>query len=187
MRAEQLEDPETIAVLALACRDSEIVRFAYQGAEGRLAERQVEPVALVPRARRWYQVAWDRERDDWRMFRLDRLTDLVRAGVVAARREVPGADAAEFVEERLAVPSSPRFAATVRIEVSFGEVDGYLGHYTSGLQAAGPAYTLWRISDDRLEVVAGALMWLVWPFEVVAGEELQRFLRELAAWCNTCR
>lgn len=180
IRAEQLVDPETIAVLALACRDSEIVRFTYQAADGRLAERRVEPVALVPRGRRWYLVAWDKERDDWRTFRLDRLTGLVRAGVVASRREIPGSDAAAFVEDRFAVASSPRLVATVRIEAPFDEVDRYLRDYTSGLEADGLTHTLWKISDDRLEVLAGALTWLVWPFEIVAGEELRRFTQAFA-------
>ncbi len=177
IQAEQLVDPETIAVLALACRDSGLVRFSYHAADGRAGERRVEPVALVPRRRRWYLVAWDRERHDWRTFRLDRLTDLVRTGVTTSRRHIPGSDAAAFVEQRFATTASPRFVATIRIEATFGDVERYLGHYTGGLEADGPTHTLWRISDDRLEVLAGALAWLVWPFEIVTGDELHQFMR----------
>lgn len=72
VRSGEVVDPETFAVLALACRDSEVVRFGYRGADGTRTDRRVECVALVPLGRRWYLLAWDTGRSDWRTFRLDR-------------------------------------------------------------------------------------------------------------------
>lgn len=62
--------------LATALRDRRLVRFTYQRADGAVAERTVEPERLVTRGRRWYLHAFDRDRDDWRLFRFDRMDDV---------------------------------------------------------------------------------------------------------------
>jgi predicted DNA-binding transcriptional regulator YafY len=61
----------------------------------------VEPAAVVYSGHRWYLVAFDLDRDDWRTFRLDRLRGRVRLGERGRRRIVPGGDPAAFVRERL--------------------------------------------------------------------------------------
>src|SRR5213079_1482266 len=66
-------DPQHLTVIAGACRDSERLRFAYRSRDGTDSRREVEPHALVNLGRRWYLVAWDRGRADWRSFRIDRL------------------------------------------------------------------------------------------------------------------
>ena len=170
-------DPECLAMLALACRDSEIVRFSYLAADGTSSARRTESVALVPVARRWYLLAWDADRDDWRTFRVDRISHVQRTRVLVDRREVPGEDAAAFVQRRFALGNPVEVEATVRIEASLAEVDAYLGRYTSGLSAEGDV-TLWKIRAERVEFLFGALAWLRWQFEIVAGAELQRFVDE---------
>ena len=82
-------DADALAVLALACRDNEQVRFDYRRRDGDEAQRLVEPHNLVSAGRRWYLVGWDVRREDWRTFRLDRL-DAPRLGGVRFRpRELP--------------------------------------------------------------------------------------------------
>lgn len=92
-------DPEALVTLALACRDSERVRFEYVTAAGGSAERQVEPLRLVSLNRRWYLVAYDLDRQDWRSFRLDRLRDPRSTGSRFRPRELPTRDAVTFVRE----------------------------------------------------------------------------------------
>jgi predicted DNA-binding transcriptional regulator YafY len=174
-----LVDPETFAVLALACRDSELLRLAYLAPDGTRTVRKVEPSALVPVGRRWYLLSWDLERGDWRTFRLDRIAESTRTHVIVPRRKVPGG-AASFVVERLSARQTTPFQATVRIAAPLTEVEAYLGAYTSGLSADGAHHTSWRIRDERLEILAGALTWLVWPFEITEGGELREFVREFA-------
>ena len=65
--------PPAPDLLAAACRDTERLRFAYRSRDGAESRREVEPHALVNLGRRWYLVAWDRGREDWRTFRVDRL------------------------------------------------------------------------------------------------------------------
>jgi predicted DNA-binding transcriptional regulator YafY len=94
-------DPDALAVLALACRDREQVRFDYRRRDGEEASRLVEPHQLVSSGRRWYVVAWDVRRDDWRTFRIDRLERPRLGGVRFAARSLPGGDAAAFVAESI--------------------------------------------------------------------------------------
>ena len=70
-----LSDPESLVRIALACRDSERLTFGYRSATDATTEREVEPHRLVSLGRRWYLVAYDLDRHDWRSFRMDRIDD----------------------------------------------------------------------------------------------------------------
>lgn len=67
---------ELLVTLARACRDTVRVRFHYVGSSGAEAERTVEPVRMVATRHRWYLMAWDTVRNDWRTFRLDRMREV---------------------------------------------------------------------------------------------------------------
>ncbi|MEV7309841.1 WYL domain-containing protein [Streptomyces microflavus] len=62
--------------------------------------RRVEPHHLVTWGRRWYLVAWDLDRDDWRTFRADRITPRTPTGPRFLPRELPGASVAAFITAR---------------------------------------------------------------------------------------
>src|SRR5438105_8151897 len=94
-------DPQHLTVIAAACRDSQCLRFGYHSRDGADSRREVEPHSLVNLGRRWYLVAWDRRREDWRTFRIDRLDRPASTGVRFAPRSLPAADAAAYVEERI--------------------------------------------------------------------------------------
>ena len=82
-------DPQHLTTIAAACRDSECLRFDYRSRDGTATRREVEPHSLVNLGRRWYLVAWDRRREDWRTFRVDRLSRPAATGM-----QVHGAHAA---------------------------------------------------------------------------------------------
>jgi predicted DNA-binding transcriptional regulator YafY len=67
-------DPGALAVLARCCRNHEIVAFDYHGRARAATRRRVEPHQLLTLAWRWYLLAFDPERDDWRIFRVDRIS-----------------------------------------------------------------------------------------------------------------
>lgn len=113
-------DPELLATLAGACRDGVRVRFGYVAKDEKASQRWVEPAAVVHSGYRWYLVAFDLDRDDWRTFRMDRIRGRVRLGERGQRRTVPGGDAAAYVRQQLrsgrggdgeAVPGRIRVAA----------------------------------------------------------------------------
>src|ERR671930_763502 len=95
-------DPHDLTVIAAACRDSECLRFAYRGRDGAESRREVEPHSLVNHGRRWYLVAWDRRRDDWRTFRLDRIAKPAPMGLRFMPRRLPAKDAAAYVAQSIA-------------------------------------------------------------------------------------
>jgi predicted DNA-binding transcriptional regulator YafY len=106
-------DASVLTVLAQACRDQERVGFRYAARGREPQERTVEPHRLVSHGRRWYLVAWDIDRTDWRTFRIDRLADPVATTSPFRPRELPGGDAAAFV--RTAIAGAPRYDVEVLV------------------------------------------------------------------------
>ena len=94
-------DHTVLATLALGCRDGERVRLEYRAADGTPSSRRVEPFRLVPLGRRWYLVAYDLERHDWRTLRIDRIVSAEGTGVPFAARTPPFDDVAAHVRERV--------------------------------------------------------------------------------------
>ena len=73
------------------------MQFGYTARAGEMSNREVDPHRLVLTGRRWYLVAWDLHRSDWRTFRLDRLTEPEPTGERAIPRQLPANDAGQFV------------------------------------------------------------------------------------------
>ena len=117
--------PESLSVFAAACRDHEHVRFDYRRSDGESSRRIVEPYHLVTAGRRWYLVAWDGQRDDWRTFRLDRIQEPRSVSSHFTPREIPGGDAAGFVAASLGFGDRHHEAKLV-IHAPFTEVEGVL-------------------------------------------------------------
>ena len=90
-------DAHVLAVIAAACRDHEVLGIDYRKHDGSETTRSVEPFRLVNLGRRWYLVAWDRDRHGWRTFRVDRLTPKHSSGPHFVPREPPAEDIAAYV------------------------------------------------------------------------------------------
>ncbi|AOS61896.1 HTH domain-containing protein [Actinoalloteichus hymeniacidonis] len=97
-------DAEVLIAVSTAVRAREILRFDYvsvgRDASAAPARRRVEPHHVVLGAGRWYLVAWDLDAEDWRVYRLDRLTPRVPTGPRFTPRTVPGGDVREFLAAR---------------------------------------------------------------------------------------
>lgn len=94
-------DADLLATLAGACRERVRLRFGYVSREEKASQRHAEPAAVVHSGYRWYLVAFDLDRDDWRTFRIDRIRGRVRVGERGRRRALPGGDPAAFVRRQL--------------------------------------------------------------------------------------
>src|SRR5579871_2537246 len=104
---------EHLVQLALACDQNRRVRFDYRTRGGEAAERRVEPHHLVATDRRWYLIGFDLDRDDWRTFRVDRMSEVVLTGHGFARR--PLSDPGRLVAEAITA-AGYRYRAVVRVE-----------------------------------------------------------------------
>jgi predicted DNA-binding transcriptional regulator YafY len=96
-RAGPQVDGRLLALLAAAARDREILRFSYADHGGSTSERRVEPYRLVNAGRRWYLVAFDVHRGDWRTFRVDRISSARGVGHRFRARPLPAEDIAGYV------------------------------------------------------------------------------------------
>ena len=107
-------DPVVLTTVVAACRDHEILTFDYTTRTSATGPRRVEPHALVTGAGLWYLIAYDTDRADWRLYRLDRLTQPIPTGHRVPARELPATDPATFVADKItAAPVRYRSIATI--------------------------------------------------------------------------
>jgi predicted DNA-binding transcriptional regulator YafY len=172
-------DAASLTTVAQACRDTERLRFAYTAAGGERTEREVEPLRLVSMRRRWYLVAFDLGRHDWRSFRLDRLVRPVATGVRFRPRDLPAPDAATFVRSRLEqLPVT--HSVEVVVDAPAVDVRPRLGSWAS-VEPAGDARCRVRMTTDNLAWPALALAGVDAEFSVVGPPEMVDYLRAVAA------
>ncbi len=171
-------DPQGLTAIASACRDREPLRFAYRGRDGERSRRLVEPHSLVNLGRRWYLVAWDRDRLDWRTFRVDRLSSPTPAGGRFEPRSLPdGAEPAAYVTANLA---GGRHAHEARVTVRCPAADLRERQWLWGtVEPAGPDSCEYRTGDDDLDWLALRIAMLPWDFVVREPLELIDRLRTL--------
>ncbi len=107
-------DAEVLTAIAGACRNHERLRFGYGDAQGAETSRSVEPLRLVHTGRRWYLVAFDLDRQDWRTFRVDRITDVPAGSFRFTPRPPPAEDLAAYVSRSISTaPYSHQFVVRV--------------------------------------------------------------------------
>jgi len=174
--AAELVDPDALVLAAATIANHERLRFRYRD-EG----RHVEPRALVTAGRRWYLLAFDLDRDDWRTFRLDRATKLTATGARAAAREIPGGDVAAFVTSQT-MQMAPTYPADVTIHAPATHVVDRLGGPPPGTLTDLPDGTCrWLAPRDTLDWHTLRLASIGLPFEVGGPPELAAHLRSTAA------
>ncbi|MFI5916250.1 helix-turn-helix transcriptional regulator [Dactylosporangium sp. NPDC051541] len=174
-------DLDTLTRIAAAAHEHSRMRFEYAAHGGDTSARDVEPHTLVYTGRRWYLLAWDSDRRDWRTFRADRITLLPDDGPPQRfiPREPPGGDAAAYVLRRV-VDAPHRYKVRIRFAAP-AAVIAERSTPTSG--------RITPLSADECELVTGndSLFDLVTylgkfdvPFTVLEPPELRAFLRTLA-------
>jgi predicted DNA-binding transcriptional regulator YafY len=172
-------DPQHLTVIATACRDSECLRFAYRSRDGTDTRRDVEPHSLVNLGRRWYLVAWDRRREDWRSFRVDRLSRPAWTGVSFAARKLPARDAAAYVDQSISGAPN-RYAARVTVQASMEEITSRLPPYWGTFKPIDAHTCEYRTGDDDLGWLAMRIAMLGVDITVHEPPELIEHLRALS-------
>lgn len=182
---------DVLLTLGTATREQRVLRFDYDGGSGELLRpagdpdaagfrppRRVEPHHVVTWGGRWYLVAWDLDRADWRTFRADRVTPREGTGPHFDRRALPAPDVATFVAERFTRPSFP-VHGTVELDLDAETVAPWLGD----------GALLEPLEGDRCRLTAGSWSWgglAAWfgifdaPFRVVGPPELRDAVAQLA-------
>jgi predicted DNA-binding transcriptional regulator YafY len=175
-------DAELLVTLARACRDAVRVRFRYTAREGGESERTVEPVRMVATNRRWYLMAWDVDRDDWRTFRLDRMDEVVATTWRFRAREHP--DPVAYVQR--SVTEAPyRYLARVRVHARPDQVRALVPPQVGRVEDDRDGWCVLIAGGEELDWLAVHVARLGFEAEVLEPPELReaaaRLARRLAA------
>lgn len=175
-------DPELLVALARACRDPVRVRFRYVDRHGGERERMVEPVRMVTTGRRWYLMAWDVERDDWRTFRLDRMREVAATARRFRPREHP--DPVAYVQR--SVTAAPyAYLARVRVHAEPDQVRQRVPPEVGRVEDDRDGWCVLVTGGDDLDALATHVARLAFEVEVLEPPELRqaaaRLVRRLAA------
>lgn len=115
---------------------------------GRSISRTVEPYRIVRARGHWYLFCWDTTRDDWRSFRLDRITSPIPSNATFRPRPLPTDDVAGYVGDRFGGPAHLRVVLTLhtdardaatrlhRIDGSLEPIDDSRCRYTAHVDSA---------------------------------------------------
>ncbi|PRX43874.1 putative DNA-binding transcriptional regulator YafY [Prauserella shujinwangii] len=172
-------DPAVFTALVTAARDHERLRFDYAGHGGAESVRTVEPHRLVNWGRRWYLVAWDLDRADWRTFRVDRLRPRIPTGPRFIPREPPGGDAAAYVSRGVS-SAAWRLRARVLVHAPAPVVAERISPAVGVVEAVDEHRCVLDTGADSVETLGVHLGMLGARFEVTEPAELVAHLRELA-------
>lgn len=169
-------DPSTLTTVAAACRGHERLRFDYQDHDGTESVRAVEPHRLVHTGRRWYLLAWDLDRADWRTFRVDRLAPRTPTGPRFTPREPPATDLAAYTSYAIST-GVYRYRATVTVYAPAEAVAERVPPTTGVVEAVDAASCTLYVGANDLDGMAWHLGLLGFDFRVHEPPELVDRLR----------
>ena len=169
-------DAHTLAVTSAATRARHRLRFSYVDGQGRESERHVEPLRLVHAGRRWYLAAFDLDRDDWRTFRLDRISDASSTGMRSTRRPAP--DPVDLVSRGIAVDVWAH-RAVVALEASADQARRYISPTVGTLEPVDDSTCRLIIGADEIDWLARFLLNLPIDFHVEEPPELKSELAKV--------
>ncbi|MGI5398349.1 helix-turn-helix transcriptional regulator [Streptomyces sp. CA-135486] len=173
-------DPQTLTVIAGAATGRERLRFGYRAGDGSETKRQVEPYRLVSTGRRWYLVAYDMGREDWRTFRVDRVSEPFATGARFAPRELPTASATELLGHSMS--RQPEHEVDVTFEAPASFVAARLPDHLGAPAPAGEETCRLRTrTADSLEWLALRLALVDCEFTVHGPPGLVEYVTDLGA------
>jgi predicted DNA-binding transcriptional regulator YafY len=171
----EVVSPEWLISLAQACDNHQRALFSYRAHDGRASERRVEPHRLVATDRRWYLVAFDLEREDWRTFRVDRISSVKVPGHTFVPR--PLSDPARMVAEGITT-SHYTHKAVVSVRAPIDAVAHVIAPHVGVLESEGNN-TRVELGIDDFEWLAGYLIGLGLDFEVREPVALREYMARL--------
>jgi predicted DNA-binding transcriptional regulator YafY len=173
-------EPAHLTTLAGAIEAREKAVFRYADRDGRASRREVEPHGLVHTGSRWYLLAWDETRDDWRTFRVDRVGGEIATGAPFQRRSIPGDSVASYVSR--AVSSAPyRVKARVVFFAPLARLQSLVPPSVGHLEPVDDASCRLESGAESVTTLAVHLALLGEEFVVEEPPELREEVRKLSA------
>ncbi|HYQ24188.1 helix-turn-helix transcriptional regulator [Stenotrophomonas sp.] len=176
-------DARLLGRLAQHCRQAARLSFEYRSAQDVVTQRQVEAQHLVNYGRRWYLLAWDLLREDWRTLRVDRMGVVQLQPGRGLHRRTP---APPDVMVRQAVSQAPfTLQATLRLAGSQAELEGRIPPWCGVLEADGADHCLLRMGAESRGMMLAQILSLdrlplaLWTSPVELRDELAQRLAGL--------
>ncbi|WP_028280794.1 YafY family protein [Arthrobacter sp. H5] len=159
-------NPEVLTALSAAITERRTVVFRYERHDGESSRRVVQPYRLVDTGRRWYLVAWDATREDWRTFRVDRCQSIPSPRERFTSRPLPEEDLAAYVQK--SITRSPyKYDIVVRIHAPLADVAQKVPSDTAELEDDGGTRTIMRTGADSLDWPLMHLVAMDMEFEIL--------------------
>ncbi|WP_433411896.1 helix-turn-helix transcriptional regulator [Microtetraspora malaysiensis] len=171
-------DPAVLTAIAAAVRHRESLRFDYRSHNGTEDRRTAEPYRLVNSGRRWYLVAWDTGRGDWRTFRVDRLRLHTPNGPRFTPREPPSADLVRYVSERISVDPY-RYRGRFTVHAPADIIAARMAPTMAVVEPADDGTCVLNAGSNSLDELAMWIAQLGVPFQVHEPPELVEHIHAL--------
>jgi predicted DNA-binding transcriptional regulator YafY len=168
--AEPRLDLSLLATIAAAIRGHERLRFGYTKHGGTAGSRHTEPQRLVSWGPLWYLLAWDLDRDDWRIFRVDRMVARTPTGARFQPRVLPDDDAVDYVVGRVS-KAAWKYRARVLVHAPVAEVAAKLP-IAVAVEAVDEFTCHAELGSDDPDRLALWMTQLDVDIEVIDGDEL---------------
>ncbi|SDD62957.1 Predicted DNA-binding transcriptional regulator YafY, contains an HTH and WYL domains [Nocardioides lianchengensis] len=177
-----------LVAIGAAVHAREVLRFDYASDPTDRPPRRVEPHHLVTWRGRWYVVAWDLDRADWRTYRADRMAPRTPTGPRFAPRDLPGgADVSSYLVSRFrgreGTDVSPTWPCegTVVLALPLAEVLPYVGDGVA--EAVDEQRTRLTLGAWSFPALAASLLRFDADLEVIGPDELRVAFGLLADRC----
>jgi predicted DNA-binding transcriptional regulator YafY len=165
-------DPATLATIALTCRDHDLLSFDHHSRTAVTSTRRVEPYTIVTAHSRWYLLAYDLDRSDWRTFRIDRISAATPLRRHFLPRELPDSDPITYVAK--SIRTTPyRYTARATVSAPAETIAARLNSAIPGrVQPLNDHTCTVTLGADSPEPIAADLITLSAPFTLDAPPEL---------------
>lgn len=172
-------DLSVLGVVAAAIRGHERLRFGYTRPGGSETARHTEPQRLVGWGPLWYLLAWDLDRDDWRVFRVDRMVPHAPTGARFTPRVIPEDAVVEHVVRRVS-KGTWRYRARILVHAPAAEVAAKVS-IPVDIEAVDGTTCRVELGADDPDRLALWIARLDADIEVIEGDELAAAFDRLAA------
>ena len=167
-----------VSSLSSACSERRVLRFVYRDFKGASSTRTVEPHRIVYTGTRWYLVAWDRDRNDWRTFRIDRVDEPVHTGAHFLPRQSPDDDVGAFVARGVAAVAY-KHRAVIELHAPIAEMREKIPPRAGQLEALDARTCVLQTSAFSLEGLVGWIAGIGVDFDVREPLELVAYMERV--------
>lgn len=162
---------DVLTRIAAACRDNLKLKLSYQDRAGKPTLRNLEPMRLAHTGRRWYLVAWDLDREDWRTFRVDRVQQVTGVGSPFVPRKFPG-DIVAYVSQSIRYTAYTH-RVRVKIKGTYDTLRKQVHPWCGKLEKLDDAHCALDMGADSLEMLVTLMVMTGMEFEMLDSHELK--------------